>query len=156
MLALLLASIGLYGVLSYNVARRTQEIGVRMALGARRIVVMRSVLGHSGRLTVMGLGIGLLGAAAGSRSLSGLLYGVTPLDPMVLALVAAVFIVVTTVAAYLPARRATRVDPLIALRSGVGQGSTGFYGVLQGSTFSGFCANLPNLDETVNLLFLLS
>ena len=117
LLALLLASIGLYGVLSYNVARRTQEIGVRMALGARRIVVMRSVLGQSGRLTVMGLAIGLLGAAAGSRSLSGLLYGVTPLDPMVLVLVAAVFIAVTTVAAYLPARRATRVDPLIALRS---------------------------------------
>jgi predicted permease len=116
-LALLLASIGLYGILSYNVARRTQEIGVRMALGARRSVVMRSILGQSGRLTVMGLAIGLLGAAAGSRYLSGLLYGVTPLDPMVLALVAAVFIVVTTLASYVPARRATRVDPLIALRS---------------------------------------
>jgi putative ABC transport system permease protein len=116
-LALLLASIGLYGVLSYNVARRTQEIGVRMALGARRIVVMRSILGQSGRLTVTGLAIGLLGAAAGSQYLSGLLYGVTPTDPFVLAAVGTVFIVVTTVAAYVPARRATRVDPLVALRS---------------------------------------
>lgn len=116
-LALRLASIGLYGVLSYNVARRTQEIGFRMALGARRIVVMRSVLGQSGRLTVTGLVIGLLGASAGSEYLSGLLYGVTPTDPFVLAAVGAVFIVVTTVAAYVPARRATRVDPLDALRS---------------------------------------
>jgi ABC-type antimicrobial peptide transport system permease subunit len=116
-LAVILASLGLYGVLSYNVARRTPEIGVRMALGAQRVAVIGFVLGQSARLTVIGLAVGLLGAAAGARYLSGLLYEVTPLDPLALAGVFMVFVGVTTLASYLPARRATRVDPLIALRS---------------------------------------
>jgi putative ABC transport system permease protein len=116
LLTLLLASLGLYGVLSYGVARRTQEIGVRMALGARRSEVMGSVLKGSLKLTLAGIVLGLLAAAAVARYLSGLLFGVTPLDPLTFAGVSATFILVTTLAAYLPARRATRVDPLIALR----------------------------------------
>jgi predicted permease len=116
-LALLLASLGLYGLLSYNVARRTQEIGVRMALGARRSVVMGLILGQSARLACVGLFVGLIGAAAGTRYLSGLLYGVTPLDPSALALVSLVFVLVTMLASYVPARRATSIDPLASLRS---------------------------------------
>jgi len=115
--ALLLASLGLYGVLSHNVARRTQEIGVRMALGAPRMVVMGLVLGQSASLTVMGLLGGLLGAAVGTRYLSGLLSGVTPLDPLTLAVVCLILLIVMMLASYVPARRATRVDPLTALRS---------------------------------------
>ena len=75
------ASLGLYGVLSYGVARRTQEIGVRMALGARHVEVIGFVLGQSVRLTVVGIVLGLLGTVAGGRYLSGMLFGVTPLDP---------------------------------------------------------------------------
>jgi predicted permease len=116
-LALILAALGLYGVLSYSVSRRTQEIGVRMALGARRITVMKAVIGHAAMLTAIGLVTGLLGIAAGSRYVAGLLYDVRPLDPVALGGVLLVFLVVTTVAAYLPARRATRIDPLTALRS---------------------------------------
>jgi predicted permease len=116
-LAWLLASLGLYGVLSYGVARRTQEIGVRMALGARRTEVMRIVLGQSLRMTVIGIGLGLLGAATGARYLAGMLFGVAPLDPGTFLGVSLAFALVTTLAAYVPARRATRVDPLTALRS---------------------------------------
>jgi predicted permease len=116
-LTLLLASIGLYGVLSYGVARRTQEIGVRMALGARPVEVMRLVLGNGARLTGVGMAIGLAGAAACARYLSGMIFGVTPLDVSTFAAVCAAVTVVTMVAAYIPARRATKVDPLIALRS---------------------------------------
>jgi putative ABC transport system permease protein len=116
-LTLLLASIGLYGVLSYGVARRTQEIGVRMALGARRIDVMRSVLGQSAKLAIAGIAIGLTGAALAVRYLSGMLFGVTPFDPLTFVVVIATFAIVTTVAAFIPARRATKVDPLVALRS---------------------------------------
>ena len=116
-LALVLASLGLYGVLSYGVARRTQEIGVRMALGARRAEVMGLVLGESGRLTAAGLALGLAGAIASMRYLSGMLFGVAPLDPLTFAAVVAALAVVTTLASYLPAHRATRVDPLVALRA---------------------------------------
>jgi predicted permease len=115
-LTLLLASLGLYGVLSYGVAQRTQEIGVRMALGARRIEVLRSVLGQSARLTVAGIVLGLIATAAAAGSLSTMLFGITPLDPSTFVLVVAIFAIVTTLAAYVPARRATRVDPLVALR----------------------------------------
>jgi predicted permease len=117
MLTLLLASLGLYGVLSYGVARRTQEIGVRMALGARRWEVMGSVLKGSLSLTFAGIGLGLLAAAAVARYLSGMLFGVTPLDPLTFVAVSGTFILVMTLAACLPARRATRVDPLQALRA---------------------------------------
>ena len=116
LLTLLLASLGLYGVLSYGVARRTQEIGVRMALGARRSEVMGSVLGQSLRLTTAGNALGLAGAAAASRYLSGMLFDVAPLDPATFLGVGGTFVLVMTLAAYVPARRATRVDPLVALR----------------------------------------
>jgi predicted permease len=115
-LTLLLASLGLYGVLSYGVTRRTQEIGVRMALGAQPMEVMGSVLAQSLRLTMVGIALGLLGAAAAARSLSGMLFGVASMDPMAFAAVALVFIFVMMLAACVPARRATRVDPLVALR----------------------------------------
>jgi predicted permease len=116
-LALILASLGLYGVLSYGVARRTQEIGVRMALGARRAEVMRLVLGESMRMTAAGLGLGLAGAIVCSRYLSGMLFGVAPLDPAAFGAVVLALAVVTTLASYIPAHRATTVDPLVALRS---------------------------------------
>ena len=115
-LTLLLAALGLYGVLSYGVARRTQEIGVRMALGARRAEVMGLVLGQSARLPVAGIVLGLIGTAAGARYLAGMLFGVTPLDPWTFVAVALTFAVVATVASYVPARRAASVDPLVALR----------------------------------------
>jgi predicted permease len=115
-LTLFLASLGLYGVLSYGVARRTNEIGVRMALGARRVEVMRSVLGQSTKLTATGIALGLIGAAAVARYFSAMLFGVTALDPMTFLAVSGTFAVVMTLAAYVPARRATRVDPLTALR----------------------------------------
>jgi len=116
-LALVLASLGLYGVLSYGVAQRTQEIGVRMALGARSAEVMGLVLGQSARMIAVGLALGLAGAAASSRYLSGLLFDVAPLDPVAFVLVVLALAVVTTFASYLPAHRATRVDPMVALRT---------------------------------------
>jgi predicted permease len=115
-LTLLLAALGLYGVLSYAVARRTREIGVRMALGARRAEVLGLVGGQGARLTIVGLAIGLLATAAASRYLSGLLFGVTPLDPVSFILVTMAFVLVTMAASLVPARRATHVDPLVALR----------------------------------------
>jgi predicted permease len=115
-LTLFLASLGLYGVLSYGVTRRTQEIGVRLALGAQRMRVMGFVLGQSVRLTAVGITLGLAGTAAGARYLSGMLFGIGPLDPSTVVLVSITFVAVTTLAAYLPARRATRVDPIVALR----------------------------------------
>jgi predicted permease len=117
LLTLLLASIGVYGVLSYGVVRRTQEIGVRMALGARRIEVMGLVLGSGARMTAPGIAIGLAAAAVSARYLSGLIFGVTPLDAATFAAVCATVVSVTIVASVVPARRATKVDPLVALRS---------------------------------------
>jgi len=115
-LTLLLASLGLYGVLSYGVARRTQELGVRMALGARRIEVMRLVLGQSAKMTAAGIALGIAGAAASARYLSGMLFGVALFDAGALAGVSLGFAAVSLLASYLPARRATRVDPIVALR----------------------------------------
>ena len=115
-LTLLLAALGLYGVLSYGVAQRTQEIGVRIALGARRIEVMGSVLGQSARLTVTGIVLGLIATTAVAGYLSRLLFGVAPLDLSTFIVVLIIFAIVTMLASYLPARRATKVDPLIALR----------------------------------------
>ena len=116
-LTLLLASIGLYGVLSYGVARRTQEIGVRMALGAKRSEVMGIVLSQSAKLTIAGIVLGLIATAMGVRYLSGMLYGVKPFDQLTFISVVLTFAIVTTLAAYVPARRATKVDPLVALRA---------------------------------------
>ena len=116
-LAVLLAAIGLYGVLAYAVSRRTREIGVRMALGASGGDVLRMIVGNGMRLTLIGIGIGLVGAALAARALGRLLYGVQPADPVSLIGAALLFVVVALVATYLPATRATRVDPMLALRS---------------------------------------
>ena len=115
--AMILAAIGIYGVLSYVVALRAREIGIRMALGAQSVQVLAVVLRQTTMLTVIGVVVGLVGAAALSRYLEGMLYGLTPLDPTTFLAVVVVFAAVATVASYVPARRATRVDPLVALRS---------------------------------------
>ena len=112
-----LAVIGIYGVMTYSVAQRTREIGIRVALGARRAQVVALVLGQSAGLTVVGIVLGLSGAAMLSHYLEGLLFGVTPLDPTTFALATALFAAVALVAAYGPVRRATGVDPLVALRA---------------------------------------
>ena len=115
--AALLAAVGIYGVLAYAVAQRTQEIGIRMALGARREQVLALVLGQGLRLTAMGIALGLAGAAAGARSLQSMLFGIAPLDVTTFLLVALAFAAVAMFASYLPARRATAVDPMVALRA---------------------------------------
>ena len=116
-LALLLATIGVYGLKAYDVSRRTREIGIRMALGATAANVQQLVLREGARTTVIGLSIGLLLAAGAGKLVSGLLYHVSPFDPVVLGVAMAVLSTATLVACYLPARRATRVVPLEALRS---------------------------------------
>ena len=116
-LAATLAAIGVYGVLTYAVIQRTQEIGVRMAIGAQRGAVLALVLRKGVVLTLIGLTIGLIGAGIGTRVLQGMLFGITPLDPATFLVVSLLFGVVAVFAAYLPARRATKVDALVALRS---------------------------------------
>ena len=112
-----LAALGVYGVLAYLVAQRTSEIGIRMALGARRGQVLVSVLRNGLLLTTAGIGLGIVGAAAFTSVLEGMLFGVTALDGRTFAAVALLFGLVTTLASYIPARRAARVDPLVALRN---------------------------------------
>jgi hypothetical protein len=116
-LALLLATVGLYGVVAYSVSMRTREMGVRMALGARPADVLRLVLVQAGRLSVVGIAVGALLAALVGRVLGALLYGVSALDPAAHLLAAAVLLAVTVLASLVPARAAARVDPLRALRS---------------------------------------
>ena len=115
--ALLLASIGVYGVLSYSVSQRTQEIGVRIALGAARRDVLRMIVGQGVRLAGVGILIGLAGSFGAARLIASLLYNVTPSDPATFSAVAAFLAMVAVAASYIPARRAMAVDPIIALRN---------------------------------------
>ena len=115
-LALLVASVGLFGLMSYSVARRTHEIGVRMALGAERADVLRLVMRESMILVLAGVLFGLAAAIAASRPIAGLLFGLAPADPMTIAAAIVLMLLLSSVAAYLPARRASRVDPMAALR----------------------------------------
>jgi predicted permease len=115
-LALVLACVGIYGVISYLVGHRTHEIGVRVALGAQQSDVLKLVLGHGTRMALLGVAAGLLAALALTRLMSNQLFGVSPHDPLTFAAVAILLIVVALAACYIPARRATRVDPIIALR----------------------------------------
>jgi putative ABC transport system permease protein len=114
--AMLLALIGVHGVLSYTVAQRRHEMGIRMALGASRGAVARLVIGRGALLALAGIALGIAGAAAGSRLLAGLLFGVTAVDPATYVVVALAVAVVALVATLLPARRAMIIDPRFALR----------------------------------------
>ena len=112
----MLTCIGLFGVISYIVSQRTHEIGVRMALGARRGDVLKLVFGHGLAVTSIGLAVGLAAAFGVTRFLSALLYGISPNDPVTLLSVSLGLALVALLACYLPARRAMRVDPMVALR----------------------------------------
>lgn len=116
-IALIIAAVGLYGVMAYSVAQRTQEIGIRMALGAERASVLRMVLGDAMRLTVLGSGIGLAAAFGVTRFMASVLFDVSPTDPPTFAVVSVILVASAVAASLVPAMRATRVDPMIALRS---------------------------------------
>ena len=115
-LALLLASLGVYSVMAHLVAFRTSEIGIRMALGASPGSVMRMVLGHSRRLTLVGIGLGVAGGYAASRLMEQVLFDVDPADPLIYVAVSVTLLLVAELASWFPARRATRIDPVVALR----------------------------------------
>jgi putative ABC transport system permease protein len=115
-LALLLACVGIYGVISYAVSQRTREIGVRMALGAKRTDVLRLVLAEAMKLILIGVALGVAAALALTKAMVGFLYGVTAADPLIFLSVILLLVIVSLAACYVPARRAMRVDPMVALR----------------------------------------
>jgi len=115
-LALALASVGIYGVISYLVSQRTQEIGIRLALGARRADVLRLILTQGTKMAGLGVLIGLAASLLLTRLMAKMLYGVSPSDPLTFFAVAGILTLVALAASYIPARRAMRVDPIVALR----------------------------------------
>ena len=117
MLALVLAAVGIVGVVGHSVTQRTHEIGIRMALGARTLDVLRLMVSSNMAWVLLGLASGVAGSAGLTRLLAGLLYDVRPLDPVVLGGVSLLLAVVALAASYLPARRAAKIDPVAALRS---------------------------------------
>jgi putative ABC transport system permease protein len=114
--ALVLAGVGIYGVMSYSVAQRTHEIGIRMALGAHTSAVLKLAVGYGMKLVLIGIAIGLVAAFVLTRLMATLLFGITPTDPTTFTLISLLLIAVAALASYVPARRATKVDPIIALR----------------------------------------
>ena len=115
-IGLALAALGLYSVMAYSVSQRTGEIGLRLALGARTVDIFKMVIGRGAALIVLGLGLGLIGALSLTRFLSGALYDVSPKDPATFAVVSLLLAGVALTACFVPARRATKVDPMVALR----------------------------------------
>jgi putative ABC transport system permease protein len=115
-IALALSAAGIYGVTSYTATQRTHEIGIRIAVGARDADVLKMMMKHGMKPALIGLAIGLAAAAGLTRLMKSLLFGVTPTDPLTFVTLAALLMIVASVACYLPARRATKVDPMVALR----------------------------------------